>query len=426
MQDKAKITFKTITVEPNKFLNQINPDQQISNYEGILSWNTGIYGSKNDNAFPNFLIDLYQNGSAVHQNMVNLKAQLILGNNLQSEETELSSVVDPFIKKRNKSGDNLKTVFGKLSKDMALFNGAVLQVVFNREGKIPAGSVYHVPFQDFRLGTPNRYGAIEFGYLSKNWGRISNSIENKKKESVKLRLWDPENFMKYPTQLLFIRDYSYSYYPIPSYQAAINWILVDREISEFHRHNVKTNFFLAGMLTQMRQGMSDEQIEEASMELENFYSGTKGRKVLLAFVDQMADKPVFDQFAGSEQDKLFDILGIQCYQNIITGHNSYPILGGLDTKSADLGGSENKLNTALLAFSSLVTEGMKTLLLDGINRIMEINQLGNVIAITEPLKITLPIAHPDDLTQAERRNYLYGLPPLDESQNNVNPNNDPA
>jgi len=172
--------------------------------------------------------------------------------------------------------------------------------------------------------------------------------------------------------------------------------------------------------------MSDEQIEEASMELENFYSGTKGRKVLLAFVDQMADKPVFDQFAGSDQDELFNILGIQCYQNIITGHNSYPILGGLDTKSADLGGSENKLNTALLAFSSLVTEGMKTLLLDGINRIMEINQLGNVIAITEPLKITLPIAHPDDLTQAERRNYLYGLPPLDESQNNVNPNNDPA
>lgn len=421
----SKITFKTITVEPHKFLNVINPDTQIKSVDGILSYNTGIYGSKTDNAMPQFLIDVYENGSAVHQNLVNLKSNLIIGNNLQSEDDTQAPLIDPFIAKRNKSGDNLKTVYGKLSKDMALFNGCYIQLIYNREGKV--AEIYHLPYQDVRLGIPNKFGQIEYCFVSKSWAYIGNSIESRRKESVKLRLYSPEQWQKYPTQVLFIRDFGYSYYPTPAYNAAINWILIDREISEFHRNNIKTNFFLAGMLTQLKSGMSDEQIAENANEIESFYSGNKGRRVLLSYVDQMADKPIFDQFAGAEQDKLFTVLGEQCYQAIITGHNAYPILGGLDTKSADLGGSENKLNTALLAFNQLVCEGLKQIVLDGINRILELNELPHVIAITEPLKITLPLAQADDLTQSERRSYLYGLPPLDDTQNNnVDSNTTPA
>lgn len=424
MSDKIK--FKSINLKSERFLRVINPDQESESTDGILYWNTGVYGSKNDNAYPDFLIDLYTNGASVHQNLVNLKSNLIIGNNLQAEVYDQRDILNPFLKKRNKSEDNLKTVYQKCAKDMALFNGAVIQVIYNYEGKI--AEIYHIPLQDFRLAAPNKFGKSEFGYISKSWGYISNSIKSNKKQYVKLRLWDPANWKKYPTQLLFMRDYGYSYYPVPAYNAGINYIILSREISDFHVHNVRSNFFLSGLLTQLKGSMSDEQIEEASNEIEQFYSGVKGRKVLLAFVDDMANKPIFESITGAEQDKLFDVLSQQVYQNIITAHNASPLLVGVDSKGSDLGGSANKMNVAVLSFAQLVTEPMKQILLDGFNRILsDVNELPSVICVTENLKTEQPIPSPDDLTRNERRAYLYGLSEIDDSVNQVNnPNSNPS
>lgn len=419
-----KQQFKAVDIKPEKFLNLINPDTQsrVQTYENVLTYNTGIWGSKFDNAFPDLLIDLYSNGSAVHQNLVDTKESLITGNNLQCENDGDSSLLNPFIRKRNKSGDNLQDVYGKTAKDMALFDAAVLQVVFNREGKV--AEIYFVPNQNFRFGLPNKYGQVEFGYLSRGWGQINNSIQQRIRDSVKIRMWDPHQWKKYPTQLLYIKKHSFDYYAIPAYNSTIPWIMVDRELSDFHLNNIRSNFFLSMMLTQVKGSMSDEQIDENSRELEKFYSGAKGRKVLLSYVDNMADKPIVDTIQGTEQDKVFDILSTEAFQHVITGHRGYPILGGFEGGSSDLNGDSNKLTVAIRAFTQLVTNPMKQVLLDGYNRIMEWNQLPAVNVVTEPLKLTPPIPDAADLTRSERRAYLYGLPPLDDSEiNNAdNPN----
>lgn len=422
MAEQSKLTFRTVNISKQNFLNVINPDQQVVETQGFLSYNCGIYGTKNDNAFPDFIIDLYQNAAGAHQNLVNLKANLILGNNLQAEDEAQAEIVDKFISRRNKSGDNLKSTYGKLSKDFALANACVAQVVYNRDGKI--SEIYHVPFQNFRLGKPNKFGHIEWGYLSPSWGIISNSRTQKTggKNSVRIRMFDPSNWQKHPVQLIYMKDYSYGYYATPHYSAAINWLLVSREISDFHKHNIRSNFFLSGMLTQKKGGMSDEQIEENSEAIEKFFMGGQGRKVLQAYVEDMVnDKPTFEQFSPDGQDKLFDVLSQQAFQEIVTAHNAYTILAGADSKGSDLGGDSNKLNTSLQAFNYLVCEGMKEIIIGWLNRIMDINGLPPVMCITEPLKITMPIAQPEDLTLNERRAYLYGLPPIDESENNVAP-----
>ena len=421
----TEITFKTITLNRENFLNVINPDTQVVETQGYLSWNTGIYGSKTDNAMPDFLIDLYTNGAGVHQNLVNLKAQLISGNNIQAEDDDLATQVNPFIAHRNKSGMNLKQVYAQASKDMALANACVLQVVYNREGKI--AEVYAVPFQNFRLGKMNKYGQFEFGYISQNWGVIANSKQRSGgvKDMVKIRLFDPTNWKKYPVQLLYLKDYSYSNYAQPAYTAALNWILVSREISDFHLNNIRTNFFLSGMLVQKKGGMTEEQIEENAVAIEQFYKGKNGRKVLLSYVEDMInDKPVFEKFAGDDQDKLFTVLNQEAFQQIVTAHNAYPILAGYDTKGADLGGDANKLNIALQAFNELVCEGMKDVIISGLNRIIvDVNGLPAVTCYTEPLKINLPTEQPEDTTRNERRAILFGLPEIDESQNSADNTN---
>jgi hypothetical protein len=419
MSNRKQI-FKTVQLKQQNFLKVINPDVESSSTDGILYWNTGIYGSKTDNAYPNFIIDLYENAASVHQNLVNLKSNLILGNNLQSEKEENIDIINNFLKKRNKSEDNVRTVFAKCAKDIALFNGSVIQCIWNREGKI--AEIYHIPMQDFRLSAPNKYGKSEWGYISKTWANISNSTsKSQRKEYVKIRLWDPLNWQKYPTQLMYMRDYGYGYYAVPAYAAAINWIIAAREISDFHVHNVRSNFFLSGMLTQLKGSMSDEQVDENAREIESFYSGVKGRKVLLSYVDDMNNKPIFETITGAEQDKLFDVLSQQVYQNIITAHNASPLLVGVDSKGSDLGGSANKMNVSILTFQQLVTEPMKSILLDGFNRIIsDVNNIGSVICTTEPPKTEQPLPQPDDLTRNERRSWLYGLPDIDDSSNAVN------
>jgi len=413
-----KITFKTVDIQPEKFLNLLNPDTQIAGYENVLMYNTGIYGSKIDNAFPDLIIDLFQNGSAVNSNLINTKATLITGNNLQAEDDKKSAEVEPFIRKRNKSGENLQGVYENAASDMALFDAACLQVIFNREGKV--AEVYHIPIQNFRLGIPNKYNQVEWGRLSNSWGIITNSIEQRIRDSVKIHMWAPDQWKKYPTQLMYIKKYSYAHYAVPSYNSSIPWIMIDREIASFHRNNIQSQFFLSMMITQVRGSMSDEEVAKNAEELERFYAGSKGRKALLSYVDQIADKPVVDQISGTEQDKVFDVLSRETFQHIITAHRAFPILGGFDGSGSDLGGDANKLNVSIMAFAQLVCEPMKQTLLDGFNRIFEVNQIPPVIAITEPLKLTQPIAGAEDLTRNERRAYLYGLGEIDESVNQVN------
>lgn len=424
MAEPSKLTFKTITINQENFLNVINPDTVVPEVGGYLSWNTGIYGSKTDNAMPDLIVDLYHNAASAHQNLVNLKANLILGNNLQAEDDTNEEAVNAFIAKRNKANMNLKATYGYLSKDMALFNAAVAQVVYNREGQI--AEIYHVPTQNFRLGKPNKYGQIEFGFLSNNWGIIQNSRQSKgAKDYVKIRMFDPTAWQKYPVQLIYMKDYSYGYYATPAYSAAINWMLISREISNFHLNNIKSNFFLSGMLTQKKGGMTDEQLDENADAIEKFFKGgATGKKVLLSYADDMVnDKPVFEKFAGDDQDKMFDVLSQQTFQQIVTAHNAYSILAGLDAKGADLGGDSNKLVTSVAAFNYLVCEEMKSIILGWLNRIMTINQLPALTCITTPPKIAIPIAVATDLTVNERRDILYGLPEIDNSANNVNNDN---
>ena len=116
-EDKKTI-LKAITFEKENFLRVCNPDQQIQETQGYMAYHAGIYGNKTDNGFFDLCIDLYTNGAGAHQNLVNLKANLILGNNLQAENDADNKIINPFLAKRNKAGENLKVVYARLSKHL--------------------------------------------------------------------------------------------------------------------------------------------------------------------------------------------------------------------------------------------------------------------------------------------------------------------
>ena len=137
---------------------------------------------------------------------------------------------------------------------------------------------------------------------------------------------------------------------------------------------------------------------------------------MFSWVDDMASqKPDFTAFQGEKNDDLFATLMEKASTAIIAGHNGYTGLI-MDAKGADLGGDSNKLYTQIATFMQYVTEPMKDILLGGLDRILQVNNLPAITVVTSPPKITQPVANVDDLTQDERREIVYGLPPMPEEE----------
>jgi len=422
IKDK-KMKYKISQTE--KFFAMKNPNIVVED-KGILTFNTGIWGSSTDNGMPQFMCDLL-NYSSTHANMINLKTSLITGANIEVEDSALPNTqeLEAFIKRRNRSGDNLKSIWTKAASDMALYEAACLQVIFDRNGRI--AEVYHVPTEDCRLGTANQYGQIEYAYISKNWAQISNKSYKKvqvQNSAVQVRMFEPQVWKEYPVQLLYIKKYSQGmYYAVPKYLSATNWILVDNEISNFHLSNIRNSFFLSGMLTQ--QGSPDDKEMQAFIEKFNeLYMGVgapnkKFNSMMFSWVDDMTtQKPEFTAFQGEKNDQLFATLMEKAQYAIIAGHNGYSGLI-MDSKGSDLGGDANKLYTQIATFMQYVTEPLKDILLGGFDRILQVNQLPAITCISNPPKITQPQANVEDLTQDERRDIVYGLPPMETSDTEI-------
>jgi len=139
----------------------------------------------------------------------------------------------------------------------------------------------------------------------------------------------------------------------------------------------------------------------------------KFNSIMFAWVNSMADaKPEFTPFQGEKNDKLFDTLIQEAGIEVIAAHGGYTGLI-LDSKGADLGGDSNKLYVQIASFMQYQTEPLKDILIGAIDRILQVNKLPAITVVTSPPKITQPQAETQDLTQDERREIVYGLPPME-------------
>jgi len=199
--------------------------------------------------------------------------------------------------------------------------------------------------------------------------------------------------------------------------SAANEILLNQAISAFGLNNARTNYFLSGMLTQ--QGSPDDkEMKDFINTFTELYAGTKeinasSQKMLFSWVDDIAtQKPEFTAFQQQGTD-IFDTQVGRVQEAIIAGHNGY---AGMifESKGSDLGGDANKLFTQNAQYYANVSSKMKDIVLGGLNRILEINDFPKLTAITEPAHTTMPQTNVDDLTRNERRQIVFGLPPIEE------------
>ncbi len=387
MDKSKKLNYKSSEIE--KFLIAINPNIEVDE-QGYVWFNSSA--GERDNAYPNKLIDLYNNASPVHSNFINLKANLMFGSGLLPLDTN-DEQIKMFLDRKNRAGQSINDIFKKACFDMALMEAAALQVVYNSEGMI--SEIYHCNPSYLRAESPNTLGFVENWYYSTKWGIVQNKRNRKpsnmKSDAVKIAAFNPANGKKDKRQILYIKKYSPSLenvYAIPSYNSVLNWVQLDFELSQFHLNKVQNSLTPSGILY-LKGNPTDEEKAQFVNNFKIKHTGSENAGKLLFIWGDYDDqsKPELVRLEGDVNQGLYEELSYIVTEKIAIGHGGNLELSGSDAKGASLGGDANKLAVSVAYFTKVVITPLQETILSAFNDLLKFNGMGQLVVINEKLNL---------------------------------------
>jgi hypothetical protein len=319
------------------------------------------YGDRND--YPNYLVDLF-NKSAKHNAIVKSKVHYISANGWKG-----SPEAEAFIEKVNRM-ESLNDLTRKVSLDAELFGGYYLEIIWSVTKQL--SEVWHCDYTKIRTNKDN----TQFWYKEK---------------------WDDRNekAMVYPAfnannpvgkQILYIKEYrpNMGFYSLPGYFGALNYIESDIEISKHVLGNAQTGFSASKLITLPNGEPSDEEKRNIEKRFTSRFSGSDGKKFILAFVNDSARKPIVDDLGTSDITKEdFGRVDSLIQTNIFSGHQiTTPSIFGI----AEAGklGSRSEMRDGYEIFKNTYVNS-KQMHLEGV-----FNMLAKYKGIAEPELLIIP------------------------------------
>ena len=318
------------------------------------------YGDRND--YPNYLVELF-NKSAKHNAIIKSKVHYITGNGWTG-----SDEAQTFIAKVNRM-ESLDELTRKVSLDVELFGGYYLEIIWSATGQL--SEIWHCDYTKIRTNKDN----TQFWYKD-DWK------DNK------------EDFIVYPAfnpsfgtgkQILYVKEYrpDMGIYSLPGYFGALNYIESDIEISKTVLGNAQTGFSASKLITLPNGEPSDDEKRNIEKRFTNRFSGSDGKKFILAFVNDSARKPIVEDLGASDITKEdFAKVDSLIQTNIFSGHQiTTPSIFGI----AEAGklGARSEMRDGYELFKNTYVYS-KQMHLEGV-----FNMLANFRGIEDPaLKIT--------------------------------------
>ena len=256
------------------------------------------YGDRND--YPNYLVELF-NKSAKHNAIIKSKVHYITANGWSGSEQ-----AKPFIDQVNRM-ESLEDLTRKVSLDAELFGGYYLEIIFSVTGQL--SEIWHCDYTKIRTNKDN----TQFWY-KEDWADRAEKAEV-------YPAFNPAN--PYGKQILYIKEYrpNMGYYSLPGYFGALNYIESDIEISKHVLGNAQTGFSASKLITLPNGEPSDDEKRNIEKRFTNRFSGSDGKKFILAFVNDSARKPIVDDLGTSDITKEdFGRVDTLIQTNIFSGH----------------------------------------------------------------------------------------------------------
>ena len=319
------------------------------------------YGDRND--YPNYLVELF-NKSAKHNAIIKSKVHYITANGWSG-----SPEAEPFIDQVNRM-ESLEDLTRKVSLDAELFGGYYLEIIFSVTGQL--SEIWHCDYTKIRTNKDN----TQFWY-KEDWTA-------RDEKPLIYTAFNPNNATG--KQILYVKEYrpNMGIYSLPGYFGALNYIESDIEISKHVLGNAQTGFSASKLITLPNGEPSDEEKRNIEKRFTNRFSGSDGKKFILAFVNDSARKPIIDDLGASDITKEdFGRVDSLIQTNIFSGHQiTTPSIFGI----AEAGklGSRSEMRDGYEIFKNTYVNS-KQMHLEGV-----FNMLAKYRGVAEPELTIIP------------------------------------
>jgi DNA-binding MarR family transcriptional regulator len=368
-----------------------------------------LYGSEGDykNRYPDFLLELYRN-SAKHHAIINSKRDYICGRGWSIDTDGMTTVMkakmDQFVKHPNPY-ESLDDILVKVAHDLELYGGYALEVIYDSIGEKIA-AIYHADFAKYRVSDDGYCY-----YYSDDWSKYNPEVEK-----IEAFNWKEPG----GKQLLYVKSYqpNCQYYPLPSYLGAINYIDLDRKVSDYFNKGI-SNGFMAGTLLNFNSGIptESEQQEIERMVKAKFTGTDNANSILLNFSDSRDRSAEIQQLNSNDFDKRFDLLNKTIQQELYAGHQiSDPALFGI--KEEGIFSSRNQLVDSFELFQNTYVNARQQFIERTFNDLAALQGLEGRLTISDTEPISVQFSEStiiSVMTQDEIRERV-GLPKLEEEQ----------
>ena len=155
-------------------------------------------------------------------------------------------------------------------------------------------------------------------------------------------------------------------YSTPDYLGCTNYVELDRDISELHLNSVKTGLLPSFMLSFNNGVPSDEERIQLEQAVYDKFGGAKNAgKIMITYNDNKEDASVIEPFNIPDVHKQFD-LAKQCFQEILSGHVTSPLLFGLRSEGGGFGSNADEMRDAYELYLNTVVQPMQDVIIDAL------------------------------------------------------------
>lgn len=376
MEEKDKFALKVISME-------FSTEKPIVKGHTREPW--VIWGQ--DNTYPQTLLNMFNNKSITHKQIINRKVQMIAGGGIEMP----SNPSDAFkIFMENKNGDmSIDKLAIKMAYDFVIFNGFSLNPHWNFDGTGLSRLCYS-PFERFRQdkynSTDRSNGLPNYLWMSDNWLKCKREDIAERKVIFEQDEYGDNKWMTEPSQIFYYidTDQGIKWYPEVEYSPAVNYIDAEWEIGNYHNSAIK-NGFHAGFILNFATGIpTEEEMEKAYEDIRLKFTGTNNsNKFLLGWSNGGDGAPTLIPIPTNTSDTKYVELDTLITNKILQTHQAVnPNLFGVPTPGAL--GSRAELLEALAIYQSTYIDIKQKVLEDELNRFAK---LSGVDIIKEPIKL---------------------------------------
>ena len=232
--------------------------------------------------------------------------------------------------------------------DFKLFGNAAFQVYWD-DAHEKIVKMYHVPVQYLRAEKIGITPKIQNYYYCTDW------MDERAKRNKKII--PAFGTSKQEFEILYIKNYTPGlyYYSLPDWVSAVQFAMVEAELSNLHVNNIENGFLPAVMINFNNGTPAPEERQTIEDLMRAKFTGTKNAgRFMLSFNDDPSTKPTIDVIQIDNLHEKYEYVANYAVDRILVAHRiTSPLLFGIRTESNYGFGSQS--DEMMTAFSILQT-----------------------------------------------------------------------